>query len=299
MLSISLPVVKRIIKPIRLHRHSLYIEPTSVCNLKCLMCYTNVINGSNRKVLSSKVVYDFVERFSPKDIYWCGTGEVFLWPELPAAVNKFAEMGIEQTIQTNGTLPARLREFTSFSKVTFRVSIDGEKNYHDSQRGEGTYEKSIRFCQELVSRGCETLEIRCLISKGNIETLTEFDDDIKTRISPQISPSLFTMFTEKDLASARSESPLINQNSINDEHALSVSEAKEKLESLYNDRFILVDCDPDTAVDNYLSINPYGVYTCCNGMVKIGEAEDSLDLLMQKMIDSKEQCELCSLHPCQ
>src|SRR5262249_50700480 len=67
-------------KPIHVWRQNLYIEPTSVCNLHCKMCYTNVINGAGRKVLPQDVILSFVDRFRavtppPIDIYWCGTGE--------------------------------------------------------------------------------------------------------------------------------------------------------------------------------------------------------------------------------
>ena len=79
-------------KPIRFVRESLYVEPISSCNLACKMCYTNVINGENRRIIDQPTVLDFTRRFvdaTPKQVwlYWCGTGEVFLHREFPEMVN--------------------------------------------------------------------------------------------------------------------------------------------------------------------------------------------------------------------
>src|SRR5690349_12948132 len=68
-------------KPIQLVPNELYIEPTSVCNLKCKMCYTNVINGPDRLVVPSDRILTLIQRFAastegPFTIYWCGTGEI-------------------------------------------------------------------------------------------------------------------------------------------------------------------------------------------------------------------------------
>jgi MoaA/NifB/PqqE/SkfB family radical SAM enzyme len=70
-------------KPIRVMPNSLYIEPISSCNLRCKMCYTNVINGADRQMLDAATVLEFTRRFVAQAagqvwVYWCGTGEVFL-----------------------------------------------------------------------------------------------------------------------------------------------------------------------------------------------------------------------------
>ena len=49
------------LKPVRMLRQHLYIEPTSVCNLHCKMCCSNVINGAGRKVVSKETILDFAQ----------------------------------------------------------------------------------------------------------------------------------------------------------------------------------------------------------------------------------------------
>jgi sulfatase maturation enzyme AslB (radical SAM superfamily) len=306
--TVTLPVLERAPrpgpKPVRLLRQHLYIEPTSVCNLHCKMCYSNVINGASRKVLAGDVILDFAQRFldattPPIDVYWCGTGEVFLHPEFPRLANRLLEYGpaVEQIIQTNGTTPRRLDELTSLERLSFRVSIDGHREFQDWHRGAGTYERNIAFCRRAVELKCRSLHIRCLLTRGNIDRLDEFEDDLKERIGPQVTLSMFTIFTNKYLDAARPNSPLINRKQIDDSPAITTAEARPILARKYGDRFQLVD--EDDAVDNYLSLNPYGVYTCCNGVIKVGEPDTDMNALIQRMLDSETDCLACALFPCQ
>src|SRR5262245_29209219 len=125
-------------KPIRILSQSLYIEPTSVCNLHCKMCYTNVINGPDRRVVPAETMITFVRRFlevtpTPVSVYWCGTGEVFLHRDFPKVLNELmTEYGddvLTHTVQTNGTI-RRLDEFGCLERIDFRVSIDGSREFH-------------------------------------------------------------------------------------------------------------------------------------------------------------------------
>ena len=105
-------------KPVRIQPANLYVEPISACNLHCRMCYTNVINGADKRVVPAETVLDFERRFVAQadeqvSLYWCGTGEVFLHRDFPQMVNRlladYDEPALTQTIQTNGTIK-RLRE---------------------------------------------------------------------------------------------------------------------------------------------------------------------------------------------
>src|SRR5262245_26626659 len=143
-------------KPIKVSPDQLYLEPTSVCNLKCTMCYTNVINGPDRRTLAYEQVIDFVGRYLDAvgpvlNAYWCGTGEAFLHKDFPRMVNRLLEHGsdIEQTIQTNGTIN-RLDEFTSLERLSFNVSVDGPKELHEWHRGANTFDRTLSFCKDAL-----------------------------------------------------------------------------------------------------------------------------------------------------
>ena len=52
-------------------------------------------------------------------------------------------------------------------------------------------------------------------------------------------------------------------------------------------------------VDNYLSLNTYGVYSCCHGIIKLGEPEQDIGVLYERMRSTEAECRSCSMFPCQ
>mgnify|MGYP000199175652 FL=1 len=297
-------------KEVRILPQFLYIEPTSVCNLHCTMCYTNVINGPARRVLESEQILGFVRRFvastpSPISLYWCGTGEVFLHPGFPGIVNTLLdEFGdsMEQIIQTNGTMRRRLREFSSLSRLNFRVSIEGRKEAHERMRGQKTYDRTIEFCRAAVEGGCRSLAVRTLLTRDNIMELDEFYAELRDRIGPQVQLLLSIAYPNRLLRPLRAKALAIVQHDINDSTLLQEAEARQILAERYDNRFAIDDAanaDSVGQVDNYLSLNTYGVYSCCHGIIKLGEPEQDIGVLYERMRSTEAECRSCSMFPCQ
>lgn len=290
-------------KPIRVLENELYIEPTSVCNLHCKMCYTNVINGPEKKVLSSQSIMDLVRRFAdatpgPLHVYWCGTGEIFLHKEFPRMANEIvARYGdaVTQTVQTNGTID-RLAEFDTLRPIKFHVSIDGMQEAHEWHRGEKTYDKTLDFCRAVLDRDCRGLTIRMLLMRDNIETLDEFHAELVLRLGPRFELSPMVPFDNRVLSTVRQSSLGIVRDDIDDSKALSEREARSIMAVKYGSRYSLEEDAP--AVTKYMSLNTYGVHSCCNGIVKLGDHDTDVALLRQRLTSSHEECRACSLFPC-
>jgi sulfatase maturation enzyme AslB (radical SAM superfamily) len=289
-------------KPLVIRPQLLYLEPISSCNLHCRMCYANIINGPDKRVVDADKLLDFVHRYlsvttPPIDVYWCGTGEAFLHREFPRMVNRLLEYGdkVEQIIQTNGTI-RRLREFTSLERLDFNVSIDGPKPFHEWHRGKGTYDPTIRFCREAVDMGCRTLTVRCLLTWDNIHHLDEFLAELNERISPNIKFRVMAPFTNGVLREVRTTALAIVQHDVEDDRAIPHDEALRFLADKYQGRYELDEADE---VENYLSVNTYGVHTCCHGVLRIGALEEDIGTLRQRMVESEPECKACSLYPCQ
>ncbi len=292
-------------KPVRILPQFLYLEPTSVCNLHCKMCYTNVINGSNRRVSDKEQVLDFVQRFvavapPPVTVYWCGTGEAFLHPQFPEMVNRlldaYTDDQLQQIIQTNGTV-RRFKEFTSLARLDFRVSIDGTREFHDWHRGPGTYDKSVNFCREAVDLGCKAMTVRTLLTRDNILTLDQLHDELVERVGPNVQLLLTVPYKNDSLRLVRNSALSINQQDIDDATAIGRDEAAQILIERYGGRFEL-DETPE-AVDNYLSLNTYGVHSCCHGIINLGGPELDIQTLQQRLADSEIDCHACAMFPCQ
>ena len=47
-----------------------------------------------------------------------------------------------------------------------------------------------------------------------------------------------------------------------------------------------------------MSLNTYGVSSCCNGVIKLGEADTDLEVLRERMAASEAECRACSMFPC-
>ena len=291
-------------KPIRVLRELLYVEPTSVCNLSCKMCYTNVINGPARRVVRAEDILSFVRRFraattAKVTLYWCGTGEIFMHPDFPAMVNALdAEPfgSLEQIIQTNGTI-RRLRELDSLARLDFRVSIDGLREVHEWHRGPNTYDRTLDFCREAVELGCRSLTVRTLLTRRNIDSIDAFHDELVRRIGPGVGLLLGVPYTNKPLRALRTIAPSIVQHDIEDDAALEEAECRRILHDRYQDRYEL-DEAPE-AVDNYLALNTYGVHSCCHGIIKVGTPDMDIETLRARIVESEPQCRSCSLFPCQ
>jgi sulfatase maturation enzyme AslB (radical SAM superfamily) len=291
-------------KPIRRVRQSIYIEPISSCNLACKMCYTNVINGENRRIVDQATVLDFARRYvqgTPGQVwlYWCGTGEVMLHREFPEMVNtllaEFPEERLTQTIQTNGTV-RRLKEFTSVERLDFNISIDGSKEFHEWHRGKNTYDRTIGFCREAFDRGARSVLVRMLLTKDNIWDLDEFQAELKEKIGPKVGLGLTVPYTNRELKGVRRRAQAIHQAEIEDNRALSRDEALEILRTRYDNRYEL-DEDPE-AVDNSLSLTTYGVHSCCHGIIRLGDATMPVDDLWRRLEKSEAACRNCSMFPC-
>ena len=292
------------VKDIRVVRNSLYIEPISVCNLHCRMCYANVINGEGKLIRPANQILDFVRRVlagadEQVSVYWCGTGEIFLHRDFPRMVNElmadYPEERLTQTVQTNGMV-RRLKEFSAIERLGFNVSIDGPREFHEWHRGKNTYDTTISFCREALERGARSLLVRMLLTKGNILYLDEFKAELEARIGPQVELAIGTIYTNEMVRPVRRQAYAIHQTDFEDDAGISRDAALQILDEKYQNRYEL-DEDPG-AVENYLSLNTYGVYSCCHGILKMGEPEDDVIELMQRITDSEGQCRACAMFPC-
>lgn len=190
----------------------LYINPLEKCNLRCKICYTR----KTVPILTEEEILEFVSRYEKvhklETITFCG-GEVFALPYFPELVNKltsskvilvspekigthpgsptdsgrtpFARMtkseGIFVQIITNGTIN-RLSEFDNPNMVNLIVSLDGLKSYHDQNRGEGNFDKSIKFLRKAKKLGFYT-EIFSIVTKQNIQQIDWFEEYLNKAIN--------------------------------------------------------------------------------------------------------------------
>jgi MoaA/NifB/PqqE/SkfB family radical SAM enzyme len=130
---------------------------TNECNLLCKHCYVENLNDN--KSLSDEKLIEITNKIvesSVMEVTLSG-GEALCVNVLPKIIDKLTNSGVYVNIFTNGIL---LEEFIYKIKnkvnpkmIKFEVSIDGEKEIHNSIRGKGTYEKTIRGIKTAFKNG--------------------------------------------------------------------------------------------------------------------------------------------------
>ena len=116
---------------------------TGRCNLSCGYC---IANSKNRKLkdLSTEVwleVIDYLINQGVQKINLCG-GEPLLRDDIDVFIDKIVKSGVDCYVNTNGILvPQKIDLLKNISCLA--ISVDGNKESNDSQRGKGTYDKVI------------------------------------------------------------------------------------------------------------------------------------------------------------
>jgi len=161
--------------------HHLYINPLEKCNLKCKICYTR----KTSPILSEEQIVDFITRYQKvyelKIITFCG-GEVFALPYFPHLVNTLTDRGIFVQTITNGTIDV-LQKIKNPNFNTLIVSIDGLEKYHDANRGEGNFKKSLAFIKKAAQQGFHT-EIFSIVTRQNLPYIDTFETFLKKELGP-------------------------------------------------------------------------------------------------------------------
>jgi MoaA/NifB/PqqE/SkfB family radical SAM enzyme len=150
----------------------LYINPLEKCNLRCKICYTR----KTTPILTEDQILDFVKRYQKvceiQTITFCG-GEVFTLPYFTDLVNVLTDQGIFVQVITNASIN-RIIKIQNPNSVNIIVSIDGLKEYHDSNRGDGRFDQCITFLKDAKMRGFHT-EVFSIVTKQNFQQISQFE----------------------------------------------------------------------------------------------------------------------------
>lgn len=131
-----------------------------------------------KKVLQQDVMKDI------KVIALTG-GEIFMRPDIPEIIDTIYETtGVKPHFGTNGLFPSKLDQLmaTRGHKISgVMISVDGIGEVHDSIRGKGTFDITMKSVQLLKEKYNMTPTINMTLSKQNhdklLETYNYFKDD--------------------------------------------------------------------------------------------------------------------------
>ncbi len=142
---------------------------TPLCNLRCKHCYLGdlTINRLSDEQLLS--IADTIANSNIMELTITG-GEALTVSCLPQILEKILAKNIKVHIFTNGILLAdfvkKLPNYAYKDKLSFEVSVDGDKADHENIRGKGTFDKTLKGIKKAVSLGY-SVSTNTVLSKLN------------------------------------------------------------------------------------------------------------------------------------
>jgi len=252
---------------------NIYISPLETCNLACHYCYT----AKTPQSLSNRQILDFVTNYSDfihksyslnlKSIIFCG-GEVFLRPDFPQLVNSLTDLDIFITIITNGTIN-RLKYIKNPKNCQILVSLDGPKAIHDQNRGQGNFDKSIKYIKQAQKLGFP-IGVMFLITKDSYPYKDSFPASLSQLYKLDKLSNSITYLTDRRL-------------SLTPDQCLDI-----KLHY------------PTFPAKNFgcfqLSLQSTGIITgCCESSLSLGNITDHPSVYIQNFLNSLNHCQTCHL----
>jgi SynChlorMet cassette radical SAM/SPASM protein ScmF len=167
--------------------NALYLYLCTSCNLKCRHCWITptYVEGtpSPGDVIDVDLLCEAVETAKPMGLSSgkLTGGEPMLHPRFMEIVDMLTDLGLELSMETNGTLLTResarhLKKETNVHLIS--VSIDGaDAKTHDAFRGvPGAFDAALRGLGYLTDAGHTNVQVIMCVHRGNLD---QVDDLVK------------------------------------------------------------------------------------------------------------------------
>lgn len=134
---------------------TLWIEPTNVCNLKCIMCPNSINVQKNPGFMDMELYKKIIKeaKNSISSVILCISGEPLLHKNFPQMVKLAKENGISTSVSTNGTLltPFLSRKILKAGLDWINFSFDGcTKKTYEKVRVNAKFEKTLENIIEFL-----------------------------------------------------------------------------------------------------------------------------------------------------
>ncbi len=263
----------------------LYINPLEICNLNCKICYTK----KTKAVLSNLEILDFIHRYQAvqklESVTFCG-GEVFLLRDFPALINELTAQDLFIQIISNGTID-RLAEIKQPNMVNLIISLDGLENYHDQNRGQGNFAKSMCLLKKALELGFHG-EVFSIVTRENLASIPEFEKTLTKQLGQRID---ITYHPRKPISYLKNH-PISNiLGQVANFNFLSPDELK----FLFKNKSTF----PSQNLGCYqiALMSDQKVYACCEGIRPLGNIKTDSKILIENFKNRLSQAK-CTAHCC-
>ncbi len=153
---------------------------TNACNLKCKYCYAKYYERK-QKDLSKDQIFKIID-----EVWALGTirinlvgGEPLLRKDIGEIINYIKQKGMECALTSNGLLvEKKIDEIKSLDNLC--LSLDGDREANDYNRGKGTYDKIISAIDIAKKHNIKT-QVSSVLTTQTIKSLDSFIDLAKSK----------------------------------------------------------------------------------------------------------------------
>jgi radical SAM protein with 4Fe4S-binding SPASM domain len=172
---------RAVAKPRRVPEYA-FFEITEACNLRCLHCEADA-GRRDPEELTTEEALDAARQLAEagcRQVNLTG-GEPLLRRDWPALARGFADLGVEVTIASNGTLvdDGVILKMLDAGVRNVAVSLDGDRERHDALRasadGGPTFDRAVRALGLLVASPLRTAAVT-VVHRRNVGSLPRIRD---------------------------------------------------------------------------------------------------------------------------
>ncbi len=188
----------------------LQIEPTSRCNLNCVMCFRDECPYELNMDMSLSFFKEIIDSFPLKYVYLTGYGEPFLNKDIIEMIDYAADAGASVEVTSNGTLldRAMCEKVISSGLTRLNISLDGITT-NKILRGVPATRilKAIEQISDLNTGGKLDVNINTVVLKDNEDDLINLVD----ALAPfPVTLNLKTNRPNKNYKKYRNDSAVLN-----------------------------------------------------------------------------------------
>lgn len=174
-----------------------YLLVTERCNLFCLHCIRKVKSTGNCDFSLDKLKFllDRVDDLFKQHTYVISGGEPTLHPHFCEVIKQIIKSEGSVAITTNGTNADSFVPLRADAKnINVQVSLDGDREVHDSIRGVGTFNLAVKSIKDLLASGFP-VTVASVVNKINVDSFFQLAETVSRLHIPSWSLSMEQAFT--------------------------------------------------------------------------------------------------------
>lgn len=176
------------------------VHVTTRCNLRCRHCYLKGLKAEDRRDMDLDLFAELLIDASLHSVktFILSGGEPLYHRNIDEVLDAYRLYYGGLAMATNGTLIPEYIDLFSSEDRGIQISLDGDKDFHDWLRGEGTYDAVIQGIEELRERGI-TPSIAFTVARENLHCVEHVIDLCHRYGIRHVNVNMYMPLTDSEL----------------------------------------------------------------------------------------------------